>query len=181
MGKTCLSILIMLLLLAFPAAAEFYKYRDAQGNVHFTDDLSQVPEAQRPKAESYIDYRGVPQEQPASSKEEAAPAAGESSPKDSLQQGMDLEAARVRLTEIKANLDKAYYALVGEKKNLEEEKPQIRNQAQLNDYNDKVTKLNEKMAAYEERRKTYDVELKAYNARVQRLLEQPALQQQAQP
>lgn len=37
-------------LLALPAGGEIYRWTDAQGRVHFTQDLSQVPPDQRPRA-----------------------------------------------------------------------------------------------------------------------------------
>ena len=36
------------------AAAEFYKYVDEEGNTRFTDDINQVPEAQRAMIISFI-------------------------------------------------------------------------------------------------------------------------------
>jgi clan AA aspartic protease (TIGR02281 family) len=44
------SVLILLALLAGPASAEIYRWTDAEGQVHFTSDLGQVPAAQRPAA-----------------------------------------------------------------------------------------------------------------------------------
>ena len=35
-----------------PVQAEMYKYRDAQGNTCYTDNLAQIPEDQRPKAQA---------------------------------------------------------------------------------------------------------------------------------
>jgi hypothetical protein len=48
--------LLVIVLFAFNAPAEIYKYLDDQGNVHFTDDINQVPEDQRDSMESSTEY-----------------------------------------------------------------------------------------------------------------------------
>ena len=37
------------------SSAEFYKYRDASGVLRYTDDISQIPEDQRPKIDTYTE------------------------------------------------------------------------------------------------------------------------------
>ncbi|HZO07735.1 MAG TPA: TIGR02281 family clan AA aspartic protease [Myxococcota bacterium] len=51
MRRSAAPILASLVLLAAPAGAEIYRWTDAEGRVHFTQDLSQVPPAQRAAAE----------------------------------------------------------------------------------------------------------------------------------
>jgi clan AA aspartic protease (TIGR02281 family) len=43
--------MVLLLALSFSSSAEIYRWTDAEGRVHFTQDLSQVPPAHRPQAE----------------------------------------------------------------------------------------------------------------------------------
>ena len=40
-------VIISFLLFSAGAGAEIYKYTDEEGNLRFTDDINQVPEAQR--------------------------------------------------------------------------------------------------------------------------------------
>ncbi len=49
------ALLLVLLLGVRPAAADIYRWTDAEGRVHFTQDLSQVPSSQREK--SKVDRR----------------------------------------------------------------------------------------------------------------------------
>lgn len=57
-----LAVLLALLLIGAPAGAEIYRWSDASGRVHFTQDLSQVPPSQRKQAEggAKADHAKVP-------------------------------------------------------------------------------------------------------------------------
>ena len=46
---------ILLIFSALPAAGEFYKYVDENGNTRFTDDINQVPPQQRKGISSYAE------------------------------------------------------------------------------------------------------------------------------
>ena len=48
----CMSIILF----AFPAISEIYKYVDEYGNTHFTDDFSKVPVEQRPAVNAGAEY-----------------------------------------------------------------------------------------------------------------------------
>ena len=48
----CLSIILF----AFPAASEIYKYVDESGNIHFTDDFNKVPVEQRSAVDVSVEY-----------------------------------------------------------------------------------------------------------------------------
>ena len=48
----CLSIILF----AFPAVSEIYKYVDENGDIHFTDDFSKVPVEQRSAVDTSVEY-----------------------------------------------------------------------------------------------------------------------------
>ena len=48
----CLSIILF----AYPAASEIYKYVDENGDIHFTDDFSKVPVEQRSAINAGLEY-----------------------------------------------------------------------------------------------------------------------------
>ena len=54
-------ILLVIVVFAAPAPAEIYKYVDEQGDVHFTDDINQVPEDQRDSLEVSSEYEPDPE------------------------------------------------------------------------------------------------------------------------
>ncbi len=47
---------LIIILFAFPAASEIYKYVDENGDIHFTDDFNRVPVEQRPVVEASVEY-----------------------------------------------------------------------------------------------------------------------------
>lgn len=55
MKRTCMlvGLCLAVLLFANPVLGEFFKYRDSNGVLRFTDNLAEVPPDQRPKAKSY--------------------------------------------------------------------------------------------------------------------------------
>jgi clan AA aspartic protease (TIGR02281 family) len=75
MNKTFL-ILTILMALALPASAEMYKWVDEKGTVHFTDDISSIPEKYREGAEERETSKGTPEQEV---REKPAPAPAEKS------------------------------------------------------------------------------------------------------
>ncbi len=154
-------ILFFCVVLAAPAAAQFYKYTDSQGNVRFTDDLNQVPEAQRSGATPYEAVETRPETAPIPETSE-----GEKRTEDDAGQQAALEAARQALEEKKKQLEAEYKALMEKRAALEAEKGKRKTRTQALAYNKAVVNLNDDIAAYEARRKAFDAEVEAYNERL---------------
>ena len=55
-------IVTIIVLFAVGASGEIYQYVDQEGNVHFTDNLNQVPEDQRPQPVDLVARLVVEQE-----------------------------------------------------------------------------------------------------------------------
>jgi hypothetical protein len=159
--------LLMILLISFSAlaSAEYYRYTDEKGNVHFTDDPAMIPESQRKIAHEYMTANNDPETGKIESLDEAqTPAFSEDDLED---REYDFEAVRKSLDKTKSDLDAEYKSLMKEKEQLEKHKKTIGTDAEAKKYNDNVSKLNEKIKSYDEIRKKFKAEVKAYNAKVE--------------
>jgi hypothetical protein len=173
-------ILAVIVLFSFQAPAEIYKYIDDQGNIHYTDDLNQVPLEQRDSIEASLEYEGdldsdidgteaAPDE-----KENAALPDDQREEADSLNLSddsnaqADLDADRKRLEALKKEIDSEYRYLVEEKAKLGKEKESLVNREDILKYNAKVESLNKRAEAYAQKGKKYKEQVDAYNDRVTR-------------
>jgi hypothetical protein len=173
-------ILAVIVLFSFPAPAEIYKYLDDQGNIHYTDDLNQVPLEQRDSIEASLEYDGDLDSD--IDRAEAAPDEKENAvlPEDQQEEAdslnlsddsnaqADLDADRKRLEALKKEIDSEYRYLVEEKARLGKEKESLVNREDILKYNAKVESLNKRAEAYAQKGKKYKEQVDAYNDRVTR-------------
>ena len=171
------------LVIGSPVSAEFYKYYDADGNVHFTDDYNQVPPEQREDVEQYDETIN----EEASSGEAAAEDAGEESLEEADTaeaeegeeddelgsetadtQAYDVQAKASEFEERKAEIEKEYQELVEEKERLNKMARDIKTQKQLkaSGYNKSVEALNERMQEHDQKRQGLVSEIQQHNARM---------------
>jgi len=90
--KRALLLIVVLVALAYPAGAEMYRWVDEKGTVHFTDDLSKIPEKYRPDAET---RKGPRETTPPGVREKSTTSPlSQPSPKASESQGFEVPLAR---------------------------------------------------------------------------------------
>ena len=163
--------LIVLILMSFSisASAEFYRYEDEKGNVHYTDDLSKVPKNQRTDIYEYTesqnetddDQKGVQnslESQPLSEEKEIG----------DQDEATELAKIKSGLDRRKKELEKEYQALMKEKEQIAKDEKKIRSRTAAKEHNKIISKYNEKIEDYEARKKIFDAEVKKYNARVKK-------------
>jgi len=162
------ALFIGLLLFGFnPATAEYYKYRDAQGNIRFTDNLADVPESQRPSAKTFEEVSGeTPEEGPnTSAQDNNSSQKNSSEEQDGIEEAEEPapavdEATIEALNARKEDLDREQAELMESKRKLQEEKTGLQSLAGRDvkarqAYEDKVKALNSKIADYQKRLKQF--------------------------
>lgn len=170
MKKTMLAFfLIITLLLAAPAYAEIYKYVDENGQNRWTDDLSQVPQAQRSTAqrfESEADAAADTASDPAQETQPESPVAIESALPDADQQGDGTEVNRELLEKEKAELDTQYQLLLEERNQLEQLSAEVLNSGARAEINLRISEYNAKTKTYEAQLNAFNEKIEAYNQSV---------------
>ena len=163
-------IIIILFMFSASASAEFYKYVDEEGNVRFTDDINQVPEAQRAKIRSYIESESQEPAEQESARENKAEQTSEDQQTDlsdlSDNESESLEDAKKRIDELKSEIDQEYETLMKEKEQLAKDKEKAKTREQIIEFNKKVDTLNKRVAAYEKKGQDYKALVDAYNKRI---------------
>jgi Skp family chaperone for outer membrane proteins len=173
--RFCLAMALMIgVVAAETAAAEFYKYIDKQGHVRFTDDINQVPENQRSRVRNYVDSQ-VPLPPASASGESAkqtpepisAQLEGPALAFDSSSVSKDsLEAGRSRIEEMKKKLEADYQALLKEKEALSKEKETRKTRDEISAFNKRVEAFNQLAARYENKSDELRKMADEYNARI---------------
>ncbi len=166
-----LSICLLIIILATPASAKFYKYIDDEGNTRFTDDINLVPADQRKNIQSYEESISEPEETQASvNQEETQPARKSTTeiPTDSVTavDSGTLEDQRKHLDALKKEIDSEYKELIETKKNLAKEREKAVSREEILQYNKKVENLNQRVRDYQQKGKDYEEQVDAYNERV---------------
>lgn len=168
--------LIFLVLFSVPAIAEFYKFVDEDGNVHYTDDLSRVPENQRSHVDAYKEYKSDTDIEPVEDQKEDIK---QPVPEEKKEVDNSLTETGQRLEIKKEKLDKEYQDLMKERAEIEIEKKNIKTAIETRKHNEKVLAFNEKIKNYEKKREAFNAEVEAYNAKAAEDLKQKTEQYEA--
>ena len=169
--------LVMATVLAAPAAAEFYRYRDKSGAIRYTDNLTEVPPEQRANLKAYRETVSLP----ASNTASETAASGQVPAQVEVGVDTDADAARKAAEETAARLRQRQEALIQEYEALQKERAALAqrsgqrvNNAQQARYHEDVEALNAKIRDYQQRREAYEQEVQAHNARMAQRAAAPA-------
>lgn len=146
-----LMVIPALMLMVSLAQAEYYKYTDTHGVVHYTDNILEVPKAQREALEEYQGIESTGRQDVAVKSENAT---------------IGVKEREQALKSEKAALDKAYATLAAEKKVLEEEARKQHTAAESEAFTARVEAYNSKTADYEQKRMVFKEKVDAFNAEV---------------
>ena len=162
-------ILISIVLFSMSASAEYYRYVDKDGNVHYTDDLTSVPENQRTDINEYTGFQDGSNDQAKDEQKEETP-----EPlleKERVKNRPDLDKfseIKKQLDQKKEKLDEEYKALMGEREDIEKNKNKYRSKSQTKKYNKAILEFNGKIEDYEKRKNLFNKEVEEYNEMVEK-------------
>jgi hypothetical protein len=163
-----LTAVLLMALTVGPANAQFYKYKDADGNIRYTDDLSQVPPEQRESAPGYREDEAETVQAPETPDpaDPELPATGNPI--------MELEADRRELSERRQALEAQFDEIQEEQERLRDKPKLTSNPALVRQHNQEMAALRERIMAYEADRARYEAEVRAYNARLEAIQKEQA-------
>ena len=162
-----ITIFICLLLFSTSSFGEMYKYRDEKGNLHFTDDITQVPEDQRDQIQSMPSIKTTPDESPPP--QSAKPSQAEDnydiyiSPTEVWEDR--IESMKHQLDQTKAELEKEYSDLMKKKEQLQSQIPEGGSEKEMRRYEDKIRELNGQIEEYQRKTMDFKKRVDAFNAR----------------
>ena len=163
------AILMVALLLPVSSYGEFYKYRDENGVIRFTDNLAEVPKDQRPKVESYVEPSDFAKPEP--EPEKAEPAERRAPRRASVDRAEDEtltpEERAVQLRDEKETLEQEYEAIVDAQKELASQRRTLKTPASYNEYNEQQKRLRERADAYERWRSDFEARVEDYNQSIE--------------
>jgi len=165
--KTVLFLTIVVLL-SLPVSAEIYSYNGEQGDIHYTYDVSQVPEDQR---DQLLEYAESEQQQLTAEAEETDSQhsmdgfVGKTPDSPAAAPPKDLNAAKQRLETTKQELDAEYQALLEERQELDSRKVSASGE-DMKELNLQILELNDKIEIYEKKRRAFNSDVETYNASV---------------
>ena len=144
MKRVLLAMMVLLLLFAGNSFAEVYKWVDEAGDVHFTDDFSQIPEKYRPSVEKN-EFPETVESQQAEEPSASTTKSQEDSYKDTMGNGETywkgrvaewkkrlketqekLDALRMKYNDLTVRLNDSKFRSVSE--NIRQEREQVKNE-----------------------------------------------------
>ncbi len=160
-------LVILLFAFALPAPAEYYKYKDEKGIVHYTNDLTKIPPEQRKKLDRYKEYH-----KPYTPLSEEIEAETEELINQSVE-GRDAE--KQNIESLKNSLAARREALTNEREKLDAESARLKQNRPGKDVSKKdfeayelsIKALNEKIGAFSKKSSRLEDDVKKYNKKVQ--------------
>jgi len=169
------------------SSAEFYRFVDEKGKVHFTDDLANVPVEQRPKVYEYEEPYDQSAPEEGTETQEPQTEGPEEDLKETEEVRLQTEVPTTeaqttqapaiegeektleqKLRETGARLTKEYQALMKERERLDEIATRKLTRADQRELNKRIREYNSRTEDYEKRRAAFNKEVEDYNASIKK-------------
>ena len=154
-------VFLLTILLHGPAAADIYKYTDADGNLRFTNDITLVPEDQRKKMATYNELVSSPADQEARARRSAAQNQiledSRAEKEAAATAALKTRAGQLKLQQ--ADLEAAADALKKAREELGPPPSRSASAARIRTYNQKVKEFNQKNDAHQQKIKLLQEEM----------------------
>ncbi|MCP4579682.1 MAG: DUF4124 domain-containing protein [Deltaproteobacteria bacterium] len=154
-------VVAFFMLSVIPAFSQVYQYRDPNGRLCFTNQLSDVPEDQLP--EILMKEPKKPADQNPSEPEMPADPPTETPQAKNPDKPLPIPIVG-DLNKEKADLEKIHAQLMKRKNKLQKKKGALKTPEQVREYRKKVTQLNDEINAYKKRNNAFQKKADAYNA-----------------
>jgi len=163
--KILLLLFLFFLFGAQPAEAEIYQYKDPTGTSRFTDDLSNVPEEQRPDLKT---FKSVKNDEDKRTKLQNSMSSSKASERKSSTTAdtwrEKVENSSRELEQMKADLEQRVKQLRKQRKQLKANTPAKNSSSREKAaYYDKIKSLNAKIEAYSKQREKFQKKIDAFN------------------
>jgi len=158
---------IAMFLIASNVLSDFYKYKDQNGVLRFTDNLSEVPENQRHQVDKYKEYINSKNQDRAT-----IPINPKSETKESEEEiSQEARILGKKITQLQAKLKKEYEKLVDEKKAIEQldQKKGPKTSTDIKILEGRAAQLNKRIQAYNNKKETYVQTIREYQQKIQSL------------
>lgn len=169
------------------SSAEFYRFVDEKGKVHFTDDLANVPVEQRPKVYEYEEPYDQSAPEEGTERKEPQTEGPEEDLKETEEVRLQTEVPTTeaqttqapaiegeektleqKLRETGARLTIEYQALMKERERLDEIATRKLTRADQRELNKRIREYNSRTEDYEKRRAAFNKEVEDYNASIKK-------------
>lgn len=141
------------------SAGEYYQYRDADGFLHVTDKLNEVPEKHRTSDNRFDKINSKAKNH---NNQQSSAMAEKQNGSDDAFNKMKTNDQLKALNDEKDALEKTYSQLMERVQYLEKEKQKVKTAEASARYEHQVSELNKKISDYENRRAAFDQKLKLY-------------------
>ena len=161
-------IVLMLTGMYALASAGVFRYVDEKGDVHYTDDLTNVPVEQWPKEVEYEEpvVQSKPEEEAEGKGQET-----ERAKKALKEQKAQEKALGEKLRQTREKMEAEYEGLKKEREELDKITTKRLKRAEYNKLSKRVDDFNSRTEDYENRRKAFEKEVEAYNASIKKDIE----------